>query len=50
MSLEIDISEPHESMMAELQSAHGEEFDDHLRRVVEAEIHESYQQLRADAE
>ena len=48
--MEVSIAEPHEQMLEELRAAHGEEIDDHLRQVVEAEIHESYQQLRADSE
>jgi len=46
MSLECEISEPHERMLEELREVHGEEIDAHLRTIVEAEIHESYQQMR----
>ncbi len=48
MSLEIALSEPHETMFKALREEHGEVIDEHLRQQVEAEIHESYQQLRAD--
>jgi hypothetical protein len=50
MSLEIDLSDPHEQMLEQLREAHGEGVGDHLRQVAEAEIHESYQQLRAEGE
>jgi len=46
MSLEIVLSEPHEQMLEDLRQQHGGEIDVHLRQIVEAEIHESYQQLR----
>jgi hypothetical protein len=46
MSVEIDISDPHAQMLAALREAHGEGIDDHLRERVEAEIHESFRQLR----
>lgn len=46
MSLEIDLSDPHGEMLATLREQHGEGIDEHLRQVVESEIHESYQQLR----
>jgi len=46
MSLEIELSDPHEMMLAELREQHGEgEIDDFLTTVVSNEIHESYQQL-----
>lgn len=45
MSLEVTLSEHHEGMLTDLRDAHGDEIDDHLQAVVEAEIHESYQQL-----
>jgi len=48
MSLEIALSEPHEQMLEALRAEHGGVIDEHLRQRVEAEIHESYQQLRAD--
>ena len=48
MSLEIDLSGPHEEMLEQLREEHGEAIDEHLRQRVEAEIHESYQQSRAD--
>jgi len=44
--MEVDISEFHEGMLTQLRETHGEEIDTHLRERVEAEIHESYQQLR----
>jgi len=46
MSLELDLSDPHEQMLEDLRQQHGGEIDVHLRQIVEAEIHESYQQLR----
>jgi len=46
MSLEVELSEPHEQMLEDLREQHGGEIDVHLRQIVEAEIHESYQQLR----
>jgi len=46
MSLEIDLSEPHEKMLETLREEHGGRIDEHLRQRVEAEIHESFQQLR----
>jgi hypothetical protein len=53
MSLEVDLSDPHEAMLAQLRDEHGEGIDEHgndidsyLRQRVEAEIHKSYQQLR----
>jgi hypothetical protein len=46
MSLEIDLSDPHERMLESLREEHGEGIDEHLRQRVEAEIHESFQQLR----
>jgi len=48
MSLELDLSEPHEQMVKRLREAHGEEIELHLRQVVESEIHESYQQLQLE--
>ncbi len=48
MSLNVNLSEPHEQMLEVLRAEHGEAIDEHLRQRVEAEIHESYQQLRAD--
>lgn len=44
--MEIDISEFHEGMLAELREQHGGEIDQHLRERVEAEIHESFRQMR----
>jgi len=46
MSLEIDLSDPHERMLEQLREEHGEGINEHLRQRVEAEIHESFQQLR----
>lgn len=46
--MDIDLSEFHEGMLAELREEHGEDYDEHLRELVEADIHESYQQLRGD--
>ena len=46
MSLEIDVSEPHEQMLERLREEHGDAIDEYLRKRVEAEIHESFQQLR----
>jgi len=46
MSLEIDLSEPHEEMLKALREEHGDGMHEHLREVVEAEIHKSFQQLR----
>jgi len=46
MSLEIDLSDPHKQMLEMLREEHGEGIDEHLRQRVEAEVHESYQQLR----
>jgi len=46
MSLEIDLSDPHEKMLEQLHEEHGEEIDVYLRQRVEAEVHESFQQLR----
>jgi len=46
MSLEIDLSDPHEKMLETLREEHGEGIDNHLRQRVEAEIHESFQQSR----
>lgn len=46
MSVDIDLSDYHEGMLNELRDQHGDGIDDHLRKIVEAEIHESYQQLR----
>jgi len=46
MSLEIDVSDPHEQMLESLREEYGDGIDEHLRQRVEAEIHESYQQLR----
>jgi hypothetical protein len=48
--MDVALSEPHQEMLEQLRDDHGDGIDDHLRQVVEAEIHESYQQLRADAE
>jgi hypothetical protein len=49
MSLEIDLSEPHEKMLERLREEHGEGIDEHFRQRVEAEIHESFQQLRVQS-
>jgi hypothetical protein len=46
MSLEVDLSDPHEKMLETLREEHGGGIDEHLRQRVEAEIHESFQQLR----
>jgi hypothetical protein len=46
MSLETDLSDAHELMLERLRDEHGSEMDAHIQQVVEAEIHESYQQLR----
>ena len=46
MSLEIDLSEPHEKMLKTLREEHGGEIDAYLQQRIEAEIHESFQQLR----
>lgn len=46
MSLEVDLSDPHEEMLETLREEHGGGIDEHLRQRVEAEIHESFQQLR----
>jgi len=46
MSLEIALSDPHERMLELLREEYGGDIDDHLRSIVEAEIHESFQQLR----
>jgi hypothetical protein len=46
MSIEIDTSDYHESMLEELREAHGGDIDEYLRQRLESEIHESYQQLR----
>lgn len=46
MSLEIDVSDPHKEMLEILREEHGEGINGHLRQRVEAEIHESFQQLR----
>lgn len=46
MSLEIDLSEPHAQMLQRLREVHGDDIEDYLRQRAEAEIHESYQQLR----
>jgi DNA-binding GntR family transcriptional regulator len=48
MSLDIPLSGPHEQMLEALRAEHGDAIDEHLRQRVEAEIHESYQQLRGD--
>ena len=44
--MELDISEFHEGMLESLRKEHGEGIDEHLRERVEAEIHESYRQMR----
>jgi len=46
MSLELELSEPHKQMLEALREEHGGGIDEHLRSRIEAEIHESYQQLR----
>jgi hypothetical protein len=46
MSLEVDLSDPHKKMLTSLREEHDEEIDAYLRQRVEAEIHESFQQLR----
>jgi len=46
MSLDIDLSDPHERMLEQLREEHGEGIDAYLRQRVEAEIHESFQQSR----
>jgi len=46
MSLELDLSDPHEEMLGSLRDNHGEEINEYLRQRVEAEIHESFLQLR----
>jgi len=49
MSLEIELSDPHEMMLAELREAHGsDEIDEFLQTVVSNEVHESYQQLQSE--
>lgn len=48
MSIEINLSGPHEQMLARLRETHGDSINEHLTQVVEAEVHESYQQLRSD--
>jgi hypothetical protein len=48
MSLEIDLSEPHKRMLEQLREEHGAGIDEYLTQRVEAEIHESYQQMRID--
>jgi hypothetical protein len=48
MSLEIDISDAHEQMLETLHEEYGGDIDAHLRERVEAEIHESFQQLRQE--
>lgn len=48
MSLKIDLSTPHKQMLEQLREEHGTGINDHLRQIAEAEIHESYQQLRAE--
>jgi hypothetical protein len=44
--MEVEISEPHTQMLEALRDAHDEGIDQHLRERVEAEIHESFRQLR----
>lgn len=44
--MDVGLSDPHESMLEALRDEHGEEIDEYLRGRLEAEIHESYQQLR----
>jgi len=44
--LELDISEHHHGMLSELRDYHEDEIDNHLQTVVEAQIHETYQQMR----
>jgi hypothetical protein len=46
MSLELELSDPHERMLDTLREEHGGGIDAYLRQRVEAEIHESFQQLR----
>jgi hypothetical protein len=46
MSLELELSDPHWDMYDELKDEHGDDFELHLLRVVESEIHKSYQDLR----
>jgi len=46
LGLEVDLSDPHERMLESLREQHGEGIDEYLRERVEAEIHESFQQLR----
>jgi len=50
MSLEIALSDPHEEMLETLREEHGGGIDEYIRQTAEAEIHESYQQLRAEGE
>jgi len=44
--IEVELSEPHKRMLEQLRQKHGGGIDEHLRSRVEAEIHESFQQLR----
>jgi len=46
MSLEIDLSDAHEMMLETLREEHGGEIDAYLQQRIEAEVHESFQQLR----
>jgi len=48
MALTIELSDPHDKMVERLRDEHGDDIDSYLRQRVEAEIHESYQQLRED--
>jgi hypothetical protein len=50
MSLELELSEPHQQMLQALREEHGVGIDEHLRARAEAEIHESFQQLRVPSE
>lgn len=50
MSLELELSKPHEQMLEALREEHDVGIDEHLRARVEAEIHESFQQLRDPSE
>jgi len=48
--MEVELSNPHSEMLETLRETHGDDIDAHLRQVVEAEIHESFQELRVNPE
>ena len=50
MSLEIELSEPHEQMLKALRESAQTNPDDDLRQMVEKAIHDGYQQLQAEQE